>query len=86
MREAVFRPRTRSSRAFVVSDVDRSRGWYVDLLGATVVRECGGSSSVLRLLGGWLLLVTGGGPTADKPTVTLAPPEESAACPAIEAG
>jgi catechol 2,3-dioxygenase-like lactoylglutathione lyase family enzyme len=31
---------------------------------------------VLRFLGNWLLLVTGGGPTEDKPTVTFAPPAD----------
>ena len=36
----------------------------------------GGTSCVLRFLGTWLLLVTGGGPTADKPTVTFAPPPD----------
>jgi hypothetical protein len=37
------------------------------VLGAEVLREHGGTSCVLRLLGDWLLLVTGGGPTDDKP-------------------
>ena len=36
----------------------------------------GTSSSVLRLLDTWLLLVTGGPPTRDKPTVTFATPNE----------
>ncbi len=31
-------------------------------------------SAVLKFAGTWLLLVTGGGPTADKPTGTFAPP------------
>ena len=35
----------------------------------------GGTSCVLNFQGSWLLLVTGGGPTQDKPTVTFAPPE-----------
>jgi catechol 2,3-dioxygenase-like lactoylglutathione lyase family enzyme len=59
----------------VVTDVDRSRDWYRDVLGATVYREYGGSSAVLTFQGTWLLLVTGGGPTPDKPTVTFAPPD-----------
>ena len=62
------------TRLLVVADVDRSRRWYEDVLGATVVRAYGGTSCVLQLLGSWLLLVTGGGPTEDKPTVTFAPP------------
>jgi catechol 2,3-dioxygenase-like lactoylglutathione lyase family enzyme len=60
----------------VVSDIDRSRAFYRDVLGATVLREYGGTSCVLRFLGSWLLLVTGGGPTADKPTVLFAPPSD----------
>ncbi len=35
-----------------------------------------GTSVVLELLGSWLLLVTGGGPTSDKPTVSFAPPSD----------
>jgi catechol 2,3-dioxygenase-like lactoylglutathione lyase family enzyme len=58
----------------VVTDVDRSRDWYRDVLGAELYREYGGTSAVMRFLGTWLLLVTGGGPTLDKPTVTFAPP------------
>jgi catechol 2,3-dioxygenase-like lactoylglutathione lyase family enzyme len=60
----------------VVSDIERSRSFYVDVLGATVYREYGGTSCVLQAFGTWLLLVTGGGPTADKPTVTFAPPDD----------
>jgi catechol 2,3-dioxygenase-like lactoylglutathione lyase family enzyme len=60
----------------VVSDIPRSRAWYTDVLGAELTREYGGSSAVLRFAGAWLLLVTGGGPTADKPTVTLEAPRD----------
>jgi len=61
----------------VVADVDRSRRWYTDVLGAELYREYGGTSAVLSFNGSWLLLVTGGGPTADKPTVTLTPPPDA---------
>ena len=64
------------TRLLVVSDVQRSREWYEQVLGATVYREYGGSSCVLQLLGQWLLLVTGGGPTQDKPTVRFVPPDD----------
>jgi catechol 2,3-dioxygenase-like lactoylglutathione lyase family enzyme len=60
----------------VVSDLDRSRAFYRDVLGAEVHREYGGTSIVLRFLETWLLLVTGGGPTEDKPTVTFTPPSD----------
>ena len=62
------------TRLLVVSDIARSTAWYRDVLGATVVREYGGTSVVLQFLGAWLLLVTGGGPTRDKPDVTFTPP------------
>jgi catechol 2,3-dioxygenase-like lactoylglutathione lyase family enzyme len=60
----------------VVADIERARSFYQDVLGAEVHREYGGTSCVLRAFGTWLLLVTGGGPTADKPTVTFAPAAE----------
>lgn len=59
----------------VVSDPARSRDFWVDVLGAEVYREYG-SSVVLALLGTWVLLVTGGEPTADKPDVTFTPPPD----------
>jgi catechol 2,3-dioxygenase-like lactoylglutathione lyase family enzyme len=58
----------------VVSDLERARSWYVEVLGADVFREYGGTSLVLSFLGSWLLMVTGAGPTEDKPSVTLAEP------------
>jgi catechol 2,3-dioxygenase-like lactoylglutathione lyase family enzyme len=60
----------------VTSDLEAARRFYVDVLGAEPYREYGGSSLVLRFLGNWLLVVTGGGPTEDKPTVTFAPPPD----------
>jgi catechol 2,3-dioxygenase-like lactoylglutathione lyase family enzyme len=64
------------TRLLVVSDLPRSLDWDPRVLGATLEREYGGSSAVFRILGQWLLLVTGGGPTPDKPTVTFAPPPD----------
>jgi catechol 2,3-dioxygenase-like lactoylglutathione lyase family enzyme len=60
----------------VVSDMEKSRSFYRDVLGAEVYREYGGTSCVLNFQGSWILLVTGGGPTKDKPTVTFAPPSD----------
>jgi catechol 2,3-dioxygenase-like lactoylglutathione lyase family enzyme len=64
------------TRLLVVSDIQVARDWYVDVLGATLEGEYGGTSLVLKIVGSWLLVVTGGGPTEDKPTVTFAPPED----------
>ena len=63
------------SQILVVSDPARSRHFWVEVLGAEVYREYG-TSIVLTLAGGWLLLVEGGEPTPDKPTVTFAPPTD----------
>jgi len=51
----------------VVSDMARSKSFYVDVLGAKIFREYGGDSLVLEFLENWILLVTPGGPTSDKP-------------------
>lgn len=58
----------------VVSDVGRSRRWYESVLGARLHREYGGTSAVFDFNGAWLLLVTGGDPTPDKPGITFAAP------------
>lgn len=61
----------------VVSDIKVSRIFYEELLGAEVINEYGGTSCVLKFQGAWLLLVTGGGPTEDKPEVTFEPPVDA---------
>jgi len=58
----------------VVSDQDRSREFYQSVFGATVVRER--DPVILRLANSWLILNVGGGPTDDKPTVTLTTPAD----------
>jgi catechol 2,3-dioxygenase-like lactoylglutathione lyase family enzyme len=64
------------TRLLVVSDLERARAWYEGVLGAEVQGEYGGTSCVLRFVDAWLLLVTGGPPTADKPGVTFVPPAD----------
>jgi catechol 2,3-dioxygenase-like lactoylglutathione lyase family enzyme len=63
------------TRLLVVADLARARTWYEKVLGAEVTGEYGGTSCVLRFLDAWLLLVTGGPPTPDKPGITFAPPD-----------
>lgn len=58
----------------VVSNLDDSKEFYVDKLGAELFREYGGSSVVLKFLNQWILLVTEGGPTEDKPEISFVPP------------
>lgn len=63
------------TQILVVSDTGRSKAFWTEVLGAEVYREYE-SSVVLRFAESWVLLVTGGEPTPDKPMVTFAPPAE----------
>lgn len=56
----------------VVADVAVSKAYYVDVLGASVVRETA-ELVFVDLAGARVVLSAPGGPTADKPTVTFAP-------------
>lgn len=58
----------------VVQDVQQSVRFYINVLGAELFREYGGNSAVLKFLGNWILLVTGGGETEDKPGTEFKPP------------
>ncbi|MQA75039.1 MAG: VOC family protein [Solirubrobacterales bacterium] len=58
----------------VADDVERSRRFYTDVLGGETVRE--GEPSFVALANGWIIINGGGGPTDDKPTVTLETPTE----------
>jgi len=58
----------------VVSDQDRSRDFYQRVFGAKVLVERDPVN--MKLANSWLILNDGGGPTDDKPTVTLAPPAD----------
>jgi catechol 2,3-dioxygenase-like lactoylglutathione lyase family enzyme len=58
----------------VSSDVDRSVRFYADVLGGTTVRD--GLPSIVQLANTWVIINEGGGPTADKPTVILEPPQD----------
>ena len=60
----------------VVGDIGRSSRFYQQVLGAELYREYGGTSVVLRFLGDWILLVSSGPPTDDKPSVTFAAPAD----------
>ncbi|MGB3097675.1 MAG: VOC family protein [Solirubrobacterales bacterium] len=64
------------TQILVVADIERSRDWYRDVLGAEIYREYGADSVVLSFLDAWLLLVTGSGPTDDKPGVSMAAPTD----------
>jgi len=58
----------------VVSDQDRSRDFYRTVFGAKVLVER--DPVIMKLANSWLILNVGGGPTDDKPTVTLTTPAD----------
>jgi lactoylglutathione lyase len=60
----------------VVSDQDRSRAFYQSVFGAKVLMER--DPVIMKIANSWLILNAGGGPTDDKPTVTLTPPADPA--------
>jgi len=60
----------------VVSDLQRSVLWYRDVLGAKLTGEYGGTSAVFNYDGAWLLIVTPGGETPDKPGTEFVPPAD----------
>src|SRR6476661_8898257 len=58
---------------FIVSDdVERSRRFYTEVLGGSAV--FGPEPTYVALANSFIIINVGGGPTDDKPTVTLEPP------------
>ena len=58
----------------VVSDQDRSRDFYKSIFDGQVLLER--DPVILKVANTWLILNVGGGPTDDKPTVTLSTPKD----------
>jgi catechol 2,3-dioxygenase-like lactoylglutathione lyase family enzyme len=58
----------------VVADQDRSRDFYRTVFGGQVVLER--DPVIMKVANSWLILNVGGGPTDDKPTVTLETPRD----------
>jgi catechol 2,3-dioxygenase-like lactoylglutathione lyase family enzyme len=64
---------------FIVSDdVERSRRFYTEVLGGKTVisSERGDEVTYVALANSWIIINVGGGPTDDKPTVTLETPPD----------
>jgi catechol 2,3-dioxygenase-like lactoylglutathione lyase family enzyme len=60
---------------FIVSDdVERSCRFYTEVLGGRLIRS--GEPSYVALANSWLIINIGGGPTDDKPMVTLETPPD----------
>ena len=56
----------------IVNSQDRSRDFYHHVMGAEIVNDR--DPVILRFHNGVIVLNVGGGPTSDKPAVTMAPP------------
>ena len=54
--------------------MERSRRFYNEVLGGTTIRA--GEPSYVALANSWIIINTGGGPTDDKPSVTLEAPHD----------
>jgi catechol 2,3-dioxygenase-like lactoylglutathione lyase family enzyme len=57
-----------------VADVERSRRFYTEVLGGKTVIS--GEPSYVAFANTWIIINVGGGPTDDKPTVTLETPHD----------
>jgi lactoylglutathione lyase len=64
------------TNVLVVTDLDRSREFYRSLLGGQVLLER--DPAIIKVGNTWLTLVGGGGPTDDKPGVSLSTPADPA--------
>jgi catechol 2,3-dioxygenase-like lactoylglutathione lyase family enzyme len=53
-----------------VRSIDRARAFYSDVLGGQVVLE--ENPCIVKLSNSWLIMNPGGGPTLDKPDITVA--------------
>jgi len=59
-----------------VADIDRSARYYEKVFGARILSsgDSSGAPAYIQIANTWLLVNVGGGPTEDKPTVTLSVP------------
>ena len=59
-----------------VADIERSARYYEKVFGARILSLGDGNApAYLQLANIWMILNVGGGPTPDKPTVTLSVPD-----------
>ena len=57
-----------------VNDQRKSRAFYAGILGGKVLTP--ENPCIVKLANSWIILNNGGGPTPDKPDVTLEPPQD----------
>jgi predicted enzyme related to lactoylglutathione lyase len=61
-----------------VADIQRSLDYYEKVFGARILSrgDAGGAPGYLQIANAWMIINVGGGPTPDKPTVTLCVPPD----------
>jgi catechol 2,3-dioxygenase-like lactoylglutathione lyase family enzyme len=61
-----------------VADIQRSLDFYEKVFGARILSrgDSGGAPGYLQIANAWMIINVGGGPTPDKPTVTLSVPPD----------
>jgi catechol 2,3-dioxygenase-like lactoylglutathione lyase family enzyme len=62
----------------VVADIERSARFYEKVFGARILSrgDSSGAPGYIQIANTWLIVNVGGGPTPDKPTVTLGVPPD----------
>jgi catechol 2,3-dioxygenase-like lactoylglutathione lyase family enzyme len=63
-----------ASHFFTVSDQEKSKDFYVRILGGKVIKP--DNPCYIKLANTWIILNSGGGPTPDKPEVLLETPSD----------
>jgi predicted enzyme related to lactoylglutathione lyase len=61
-----------------VVDIERSARFYEKVFGGRILSrgDSNGAPAYIQIANTWLIVNIGGGPTPDKPTVTLSPPPD----------
>ncbi|MFL6392693.1 MAG: VOC family protein, partial [Nitrososphaeraceae archaeon] len=55
-----------------VADIERSAEFYLRIFGGKIIRS---QPTIIQIANSWLVLNVGGGPTDDKPGITLSTPQ-----------
>ena len=66
------------TRFITVADIDRSADFYEKVFGGRILSrgDSKGASGHIQIANTWLIVNVGGGPTPDKPSVTLSVPAD----------
>lgn len=58
-----------------VANVKRSADFYIRIFGGKIIRS--GEPTIIQIANSWIVLNVGGGPTDDKPSITLHTPQDA---------